>query len=226
MSYGIYLIFLNILNVRVIYVCRVLFFCWTVDPQGRKRIVPPVGSMHALFWSRPRLIYWAWGMELVVLMFFPMYTLGLFLSFVFLMPHTALAQSINFSFHSCLYYFYEFVFQRWLYCKLNNNNIFFVIILNFISESSSHLIFLCVLLIGRLRPVTPYLGSVPATRGSYVGNFGYQQPVSYSYQQGFMYPSYGWVFVFASMFYTGMLASCCLCAWAHTCSNIYVKKIR
>lgn len=57
MSYGIYLIFLNILNVRVIYVCRVLFFCWTVDPQGRKRIVPPVGSMHALFWSRPRLIY-------------------------------------------------------------------------------------------------------------------------------------------------------------------------
>ncbi|XP_034675927.1 probable RNA-binding protein ARP1 isoform X2 [Vitis riparia] len=44
---------------------------------------------------------------------------------------------------------------------------------------------------GRLRPVTPYLGSVPATRGSYVGNFGYQQPVSYSYQQGFMYPSYG-----------------------------------
>lgn len=45
---------------------------------------------------------------------------------------------------------------------------------------------------GRLRPVTPYLGSVPATRGSYVGNFGYQQPVSYSYQQGFMYPSYGY----------------------------------
>ncbi|KAJ9673237.1 hypothetical protein PVL29_023064 [Vitis rotundifolia] len=45
---------------------------------------------------------------------------------------------------------------------------------------------------GRLRPVTPYLGSVPATRGSYVGSFGYQQPVSYSYQQGFMYPSYGY----------------------------------
>lgn len=46
MSYGIYLIFLNILNVRVIYVCRVLFVCWTVDPQGGKRIVPPSG-LHA-----------------------------------------------------------------------------------------------------------------------------------------------------------------------------------
>ncbi|KAA8514709.1 hypothetical protein F0562_017888 [Nyssa sinensis] len=43
---------------------------------------------------------------------------------------------------------------------------------------------------GRLRSPTPYLGSVPAGRGGYVGSFGYQQPVSYSYQQGYMYPPY------------------------------------
>ena len=29
-------------------------------------------------------------------------------------------------------------------------------------------------------------------QGGYVGGFGYQQPVSYNYQQGFMYPSYGY----------------------------------
>ncbi|XP_059633860.1 uncharacterized protein LOC132276451 [Cornus florida] len=45
---------------------------------------------------------------------------------------------------------------------------------------------------GRLRSPTPYLGSLPAARGAYIGNFGYQQPVSYNYQQGFMYPPYGY----------------------------------
>lgn len=45
---------------------------------------------------------------------------------------------------------------------------------------------------GRIRSPTPYAGGVPAARGAYVGNYGYQQPVSYSYQQGFMYPPYGY----------------------------------
>ncbi|CAK9163758.1 unnamed protein product [Ilex paraguariensis] len=45
---------------------------------------------------------------------------------------------------------------------------------------------------GRLRSPTPYLGAVPTARGAYVGRFGYQQPVSYSYQQGYMYPPYGY----------------------------------
>ncbi|KAK6277538.1 hypothetical protein POUND7_017861 [Theobroma cacao] len=44
---------------------------------------------------------------------------------------------------------------------------------------------------GRLRPASPYIGGVQATRGAYVGSFGYQPPLSYSYQQGLMYPSYG-----------------------------------
>ncbi|GMN34682.1 hypothetical protein TIFTF001_004830 [Ficus carica] len=44
---------------------------------------------------------------------------------------------------------------------------------------------------GRPRPATPYTGNVQAARGTYVGNFGYQQqPLSYSYQ-GLMYPPYG-----------------------------------
>ncbi|KAF2310264.1 hypothetical protein GH714_007465 [Hevea brasiliensis] len=43
---------------------------------------------------------------------------------------------------------------------------------------------------GRLRPATPYIASVP--RGTYVGNFGYPQPLSYSYQQGLMYHPYGY----------------------------------
>ncbi|XWS20809.1 hypothetical protein CRYUN_Cryun30bG0001300 [Craigia yunnanensis] len=45
---------------------------------------------------------------------------------------------------------------------------------------------------GRLRPASPYIGGVQATRGAYVGSFGYQPPLSYSYQQGLMYPSYGY----------------------------------
>ncbi|KAK8623198.1 hypothetical protein V6N13_118086 [Hibiscus sabdariffa] len=44
---------------------------------------------------------------------------------------------------------------------------------------------------GRLRPASPYIGGVQATRGAYVGSFGYQQPLPYNYQQGLMYPSYG-----------------------------------
>ncbi|XAR64292.1 hypothetical protein NMG60_11024570 [Bertholletia excelsa] len=46
---------------------------------------------------------------------------------------------------------------------------------------------------GRLRSPTPYVGNVPTAQGTYVGNFGYQLPVPYSYQQaGFLYPSYGY----------------------------------
>ncbi|XP_057975584.1 probable RNA-binding protein ARP1 isoform X2 [Malania oleifera] len=44
---------------------------------------------------------------------------------------------------------------------------------------------------GRVRSVSPYVGGVQTTRGAYVGSFGYQQPVPYNYQQGFMYPPYG-----------------------------------
>ncbi|XP_059460793.1 uncharacterized protein LOC132189953 [Corylus avellana] len=45
---------------------------------------------------------------------------------------------------------------------------------------------------GRLRPAAPYIGNVQTSRGAYMGSFGYQQPVSYSYQQGLMYPPYGY----------------------------------
>ncbi|QCE11979.1 RNA-binding protein Musashi [Vigna unguiculata] len=44
---------------------------------------------------------------------------------------------------------------------------------------------------GRVRPASPYVGSVQTPRGAYVGGFGYQQPLSYSYQQGLVYPPYG-----------------------------------
>ncbi|KAE8680343.1 RNA-binding protein 24 [Hibiscus syriacus] len=45
---------------------------------------------------------------------------------------------------------------------------------------------------GRLRSASPYHGGVEATRGVYVGSFGYQPPLPYNYQQGIMYPSYGY----------------------------------
>ncbi|KAK6939177.1 RNA recognition motif domain, partial [Dillenia turbinata] len=45
---------------------------------------------------------------------------------------------------------------------------------------------------GRLRPAGPYLSSLQPARGAYVGSFGYQQPVPYNYQQGFIYPPYGY----------------------------------
>ncbi|KAM7518063.1 hypothetical protein LguiB_017025 [Lonicera macranthoides] len=45
---------------------------------------------------------------------------------------------------------------------------------------------------GRIRSSAPYSGGVPAARGTYIGGFGYQQPASYSYQQGIMYPPYGY----------------------------------
>ncbi|KAL6527197.1 hypothetical protein OROGR_016287 [Orobanche gracilis] len=44
---------------------------------------------------------------------------------------------------------------------------------------------------GRLRSPAPYLGVTPAARGAYPGHFGYQQPVTYGYQQGLMYSPYG-----------------------------------
>ncbi|KAF2324818.1 hypothetical protein GH714_017277 [Hevea brasiliensis] len=45
---------------------------------------------------------------------------------------------------------------------------------------------------GRLRPATPFIASVQTPRGTYVGNFGYQQPLPYNYQQGLMYHPYGY----------------------------------
>ncbi|KAL9358386.1 hypothetical protein Peur_046509 [Populus x canadensis] len=46
--------------------------------------------------------------------------------------------------------------------------------------------------VGRLRPAPPYIASVQTPRGTYAGSFGYQQPVSYGYQQGLMYHPYGY----------------------------------
>ncbi|XP_057986881.1 uncharacterized protein LOC110669272 isoform X1 [Hevea brasiliensis] len=48
------------------------------------------------------------------------------------------------------------------------------------------------LMLGRLRPATPFIASVQTPRGTYVGNFGYQQPLPYNYQQGLMYHPYGY----------------------------------
>lgn len=48
-------------------------------------------------------------------------------------------------------------------------------------------------LTGRLRPPTVFVGGMQPNRGTYIGNFGYQQPVSYAYQQGLAYPPYGYV---------------------------------
>ncbi|KAK6793138.1 hypothetical protein RDI58_012219 [Solanum bulbocastanum] len=45
---------------------------------------------------------------------------------------------------------------------------------------------------GRLRSSTPFPAGLPAARGAYAGSFGYQQPVSYGYQQGLMYSPYGY----------------------------------
>ncbi|XP_048227028.1 RNA-binding protein 24-B isoform X2 [Ricinus communis] len=42
---------------------------------------------------------------------------------------------------------------------------------------------------GRLRPAAPYTANVQTPRGTYIG---YQQPLSYSYQQGMMYHPYGY----------------------------------
>ncbi|XP_043809280.1 RNA-binding protein 24 isoform X2 [Manihot esculenta] len=50
--------------------------------------------------------------------------------------------------------------------------------------------------LGRPRPPlphgTPYIASLQTPRGTYVGNFGCHQPLSYSYQQGLMYHPYGY----------------------------------
>ncbi|XP_020548114.1 RNA-binding protein 24-B isoform X1 [Sesamum indicum] len=45
---------------------------------------------------------------------------------------------------------------------------------------------------GRFRSPAPYLGGLPAARGAYIGSFGYQQPVTYGFQQGLLYPPYGY----------------------------------
>lgn len=52
--------------------------------------------------------------------------------------------------------------------------------------------FLLFFIIGRLRSPTPYIGGLPAARGAYVGNFGYQQHLPYGFQQGLMYSPYGY----------------------------------
>ncbi|XP_073153704.1 uncharacterized protein [Henckelia pumila] len=46
--------------------------------------------------------------------------------------------------------------------------------------------------LGRFRPPSPYPGVLPAARGHYMGNFGYQQAVPYSAQQGSVYSPYGY----------------------------------
>ncbi|CAN6695399.1 unnamed protein product [Malus baccata var. baccata] len=45
---------------------------------------------------------------------------------------------------------------------------------------------------GRPRPASPYIGGMQATRGAYTGGYGYQQPLSYNYQQRLVYPPYGY----------------------------------
>ncbi|KAG6585799.1 putative RNA-binding protein ARP1, partial [Cucurbita argyrosperma subsp. sororia] len=45
---------------------------------------------------------------------------------------------------------------------------------------------------GRFRPPAVYVGRMQPNRGAYIGNFGYQQPVSYPYQQGLAYPPYSY----------------------------------
>ncbi|KAG8377212.1 hypothetical protein BUALT_Bualt08G0004700 [Buddleja alternifolia] len=44
----------------------------------------------------------------------------------------------------------------------------------------------------RIRSPAPYLGGLPTARGAYMGSFGYQQPVTYGFQQGLMYSPYGY----------------------------------
>ena len=51
---------------------------------------------------------------------------------------------------------------------------------------------------GRIRPASPYVGGLQPARGAFLGSFGYQQPVSYGYQQGLVYPPYG-------MYYTRIM---------------------
>ncbi|XP_048227027.1 RNA-binding protein 24-B isoform X1 [Ricinus communis] len=54
---------------------------------------------------------------------------------------------------------------------------------------SSLFLSLLSFIVGRLRPAAPYTANVQTPRGTYIG---YQQPLSYSYQQGMMYHPYGY----------------------------------
>ncbi|KAF8014993.1 hypothetical protein BT93_H0707 [Corymbia citriodora subsp. variegata] len=45
---------------------------------------------------------------------------------------------------------------------------------------------------GHLRPVPAYGGGVHATGGTHLGSIGYQQPASYSFQHGHVYPPHGY----------------------------------
>lgn len=45
---------------------------------------------------------------------------------------------------------------------------------------------------GRMRPIVPLIGSVQTPRSTYVGSPSYQQPSTYGYQPGFVYPPYGY----------------------------------
>ncbi|CAL8155058.1 unnamed protein product [Prunus armeniaca] len=71
---------------------------------------------------------------------------------------------------------------------------------------------------GRPRPAAPYIGSMQATRGAYIGGYGYQQPVPYNYQQGLMYPNYG--FGTYGPEYTYSQVSNVL-KWQHNCDCIF-----
>jgi hypothetical protein len=42
--------------------------------------------------------------------------------------------------------------------------------------------------LGRVRPPSPYVGSVQSPRGLHFGSHPYHQPPTYNYQQGVVYP--------------------------------------
>ena len=87
----------------------------------------------------------------------------------------------------CLQFLIDLFNQRWLFFFFFQQTFFkFVMVCLDIIDILSFLT--CI---GRVRPASPYVGSVQTPRGAYVGGFGYQQPLSYSYQQGLVYPPYG-----------------------------------
>ncbi|PNY03848.1 RNA recognition motif-containing protein [Trifolium pratense] len=61
---------------------------------------------------------------------------------------------------------------------------------------------------GRVRPASPYVGSLQPARAAYVGGYGYQQALPYGYQQGMVYPPYGYTaygpeYVYPQSMYAG-----------------------
>lgn len=115
----------------------------------------------------------------------------------------AICRVISFCFHSTL--------STWCYYTYSwtNFSIFFSVSSECVPISvnvgdQANYLSLVVFLIGRLRPASPYIGGVP--RGAYVGSIGYQPPLPYNYQQGLMYPSYGWVMLLIQGFLTILVA--------------------